>query len=44
MMNVRITHYRNQCFEQIVFETATASDEPEYWLGGFNLRRLLHEY
>src|SRR6266403_3785625 len=26
------------------FETATAPDEPEYWLGGFNLRRFLHEY
>ena len=22
----------------------TAPDEPEYWSGGFNLRRFLHEY
>jgi len=45
MMNVRITHLSQSVpLNRSVFETATASDEPEYWLGGFNLRRLLHEY
>jgi len=45
MMNFRITHLSQSVpLNRAFFETATAPDEPEYWLGGFNLRRFLHEY
>jgi len=44
-MNFRITHLSQSVpLNRAFFETATAPDEPEYWLGGFNLRRFLHEY
>src|SRR5258705_11757831 len=40
MMNFRITHLSQSVpLNRAFFETATAPDEPEYWLGGFNLRR-----
>ena len=45
MMNLRITHLSQSVpLNRAFFESARLLDESEYWLGGFNFRRFLHEY